>query len=163
MLFLLYLTPPSKYISRYWLNASFISISSFRRYSDGSALNQSKIRVSRFFIRLTHHLVVDRIFQTMGICRNRHHDYNHRVNSLCQSITIVMKVEKDKSKQTSLSFWILSGWSTEERRSSQRSGTISIRFDKFRSTWCGGNRRIKSRAQSSWWSCSVNILKNENF
>ena len=42
---LVYLTPPSKYISLYWLNASFISISSFRRYSEGSALNQCQIRL----------------------------------------------------------------------------------------------------------------------
>ncbi|MPC11554.1 hypothetical protein E2C01_004223 [Portunus trituberculatus] len=46
-----------------------------------------------------------------------------------------------------------SGWSTEESSSSHSAGTRSIRSLRLRSICCGGNLRIKSRAQSN--CCSI--------
>ena len=108
-------------------------------------------------LNLTRRLMVDRIFLSMVICTNPHHGYNRIEDSLCLSEIWLVDNKLRMKNCTSLSFWILSGWSTEERSSSQSSGTTSIRFDKFRSTWWGGRRRIMSSAQSSWWSKFVII------
>ena len=78
-----------------WMHHSF----QFQVFGDTPTV-QHWIKVNRnfgwFLFRLTRHLVVDHIFQTMVICTNHRHDYNHRVNSLYQSIIIVMKVQKAK-------------------------------------------------------------------
>ena len=64
---------------------------------------------------------------------------------------------------TFLSVATLRGWSIEDSRSSQRSGTRSMRSERFFSICCGGKRRIKSKAQSNCWSvCNLCHLSNLN-
>jgi len=97
-----YLTPPSKYISRYWSNALFISTSNFRRKSDGTALKirkNWKKNIENF--TLTRLRLVGRIRLSTVTDTNRHPDYNRiRDNPYLSKINKVLKSSEKSSKKS---------------------------------------------------------------